>query len=111
MYVEIPPTIFHQIYSESIQESPTLNLVNDYIRFVITFFEVISTSAPHIYHSALLLSPRTSMVHKLHKAYVRPLARVVRGLPISWESNCRNCGLWRSYLGGCVVIVWQVRCG
>jgi WD40 repeat protein len=52
---------------------------------VITFFEVISTSAPHIYHSALLLSPRESMVRKLHKAHVRPLARVVHGLPISWE--------------------------
>jgi WD40 repeat protein len=96
---------FHQIYSESIQESPTLNLVNDYIRFVITFFEVINTSAPHIYHSALLLSPRTSMVHKLHKAYVRPLARVVRGLPISWDPvvATADCGdyIWEVAWSSC----------
>jgi len=46
---------------------------------------VISTSAPHLYHSALPLSPRTSIVHELHKPYVRPLSRVVYGLPISWE--------------------------
>jgi len=52
---------------------------------VIAFFEIISTSAPHIYHSALPLSPRTSIVHELYKPYVRPLARVVYGLPISWE--------------------------
>jgi WD40 repeat protein len=52
---------------------------------VVGFFEVISTSAPHIYHSALPLSPRESIVHGLYKAYVRPLARIVRGLPISWE--------------------------
>jgi WD40 repeat protein len=52
---------------------------------VITFFEVISTSAPHIYHSALLLSPRESIVHKLHKEFFRPLLRVVRGPPTSWE--------------------------
>ena len=53
---------------------------------MIAFFEVIKTSAPHIYHSALPLSPRTSIVRKLYKPYARPLARVVRGLPISWES-------------------------
>ena len=53
---------------------------------MIAFFEVITTSAPHIYHSALPLSPRTSIVHKLYQSYSRPLARVVRGLPISWES-------------------------
>jgi len=52
---------------------------------VIAFFEVISTSAPHIYHSALPLSPQTSIIHKLYKPYAHPLARVVRGLPVSWE--------------------------
>ena len=50
-----------------------------------TFFEVISTSAPHIYHSALPLSPQTSIVRELHKTHVRPLGRVVRGSQILWE--------------------------
>ncbi|KAF8488885.1 hypothetical protein F5888DRAFT_1809332 [Russula emetica] len=45
--------------------SPTLDLVNDYFRFVTGFFEIISTSAPHIYHSALPQSPRTSIVRRL----------------------------------------------
>ena len=40
---------------------------------------------PHIYHSALLLSPQTSAVHKLYEQHTRPLTRVVRGLPVSWE--------------------------
>ena len=52
---------------------------------MIAFFDVISTSAPHIYHSALPLSPQMSIVCKLYKQYARPLARVVRGLPLSWE--------------------------
>lgn len=65
--------------------SPILDLVRDYSRFVTAFFEVIGTSAPHIYHSALPLSPQTSIVCKLYKQYARPLARVVRGLPLSWE--------------------------
>ena len=69
------------------QVSPTLELVNDYFRFVIGFFEVISISAPHVYRSALPLSPRESILHKLHKPYIQPLVRVVRGLPISWEPS------------------------
>ena len=49
------------------------------------FFEVISTSAPHIYHSALPLSPRTSIVFQRYQQCARPLVRVVRGLPTSWD--------------------------
>ena len=52
---------------------------------MIAFFEVISMSAPHIYHSALPLSPQTSIVRDLYKQYSRPMARVVRGSPLSWE--------------------------
>ena len=59
---------------------------------MIVFFEVISISAPHIYHSALPLSPRTSIVHRLYNVYVRPLARVVYGLPISWEQTVATVG-------------------
>ena len=50
-----------------------------------TFIEVISASAPHIYHSALPLAPRASIVRKLYESYACPLARIVRGLPNSWE--------------------------
>src|ERR1700753_2168890 len=79
------PRLFSRIYSGCIQVSPTLNLVEDYVRFVITFFEVIDTSAPHIYHSALLLSPRTSITHKMYKQHISPFVRVVQGVPVSWE--------------------------
>ena len=77
--------LFSDIHLDWIQVSPTLDLVRDYFRFLIAFFEVISTSAPHIYHSALPLSPRTSIVRELYKQYARPLTRVTRGLPTSWE--------------------------
>ena len=50
-----------------------------------TFFEVISLSAPHIYHSALPLSPQTSIIREMYKQYTHPLPRVVRGLPSSWD--------------------------
>jgi WD40 repeat protein len=74
-----------QIYPDWMQKSPTLDLVNDCFRFVTGFFDVISTSAPHIYHSALLLSPQTSIVRGLYESRARPLARVVQGVPASWD--------------------------
>ena len=75
------------------QVSPTLDLVGDYSRFVITFFEVISASAPHIYHSALLLSPQTSITRGLYERYASPFARVVHGLPESWEPISASANL------------------
>ena len=72
------------------QESPTLNLANDCFQFVTGFFEIISTSAPHIYHSALLLSPPTSIVQSLYGPQAKPLARVVQGVPTSWEPSIAN---------------------
>ena len=68
-----------------VQESATLDLARDYSRFVITFLDLINTSASHIYISALPLSPQTSMIKKTYKKYEKPLARVVRGLSPSWE--------------------------
>ena len=65
--------------------SPTLDLARDYSRFVVAFFELISASAQHIYISALPLSPRTSMIHKVYKQHARPLANVVHGLQSSWD--------------------------
>jgi len=68
------------------QPSPTLDLINDCFRFVTGFFEVIRTSAPHIYHSALFLSPRMSTIWKLYQPLSRPLTRVIQGIPTLWDS-------------------------
>ena len=73
------------IHSGYIQASPTLDLVRDYIRFVIAFFEVINTSAPHIFHSALPLSPQTSIISRMYNQHAAPFVRVVQGTPFSWE--------------------------
>src|ERR1700753_2344077 len=77
--------LFLRTHLGRIQASSTLNLVEDYIRFVIAFFEIINTSAPHIYHSALPLSPRTSITHEMYKKHASPFVRVVQGMPDSWE--------------------------
>ena len=80
-------------YLDSNQESPTLDIVNDCFRFVTGFFEVISTSAPHIYHSALLLSPKTSIVRTLYGPQANPLARGVQGVPTSWDPSTASTRL------------------
>jgi WD40 repeat protein len=69
------------------QESPTLDLTDDCSRFVTRHFEIISTSSPHIYHSALPLTPRESIVRKLYESHARPFARVVCGVPMLWDSK------------------------
>ncbi|KAF9790924.1 hypothetical protein BJ322DRAFT_1208238 [Thelephora terrestris] len=83
--------------------SPTLNLVNDCFRFVVAFFEVIDTSAPHIYHSALLLSPQTSIAHDLYKQYCCPFVRVLQGSSTSWEQVVAT----RNSSGSIQTAVWS----
>lgn len=85
------------------QESPTLDLINDCFRFVNGFFDAINISAPHIYHSALLLSPKTSIVHKLYGLQINPMARVVHGELTSWGQSIAI----KSYPTGISQAVWS----
>ena len=74
-------------YLDRIQESPTLDLVRDCLRFVAGYFEVISASSAHIYHSALVLAPQESIVRQIYESHSRPFTRVIRGAPTSWDPN------------------------
>ena len=78
--------LFLRSHLGRIQASSIPNLVEDYVRFILAFFEIINISAPHIYQSALPRSPRTSITHEMYKKHASPLARIVHGmLPDSWE--------------------------
>ena len=66
--------------------------MNDYTHFVTGFFNLISTSSPHIYHSALPLTPKTSIVRRLYEPHAHPLTRIVCGLPTSWEQGIVSAG-------------------
>ena len=63
-----------------------LDTTGDCLRFVTEFFEVISQSAPHIYHSALLLAPRSSIVWRVYSQQTHSVARVITGTATSWDS-------------------------
>ena len=67
------------------------------------FFEAISISAPHIYHSTLLLSPKMSIVRTLYGPQASPLARVVQGVPTSWDPNIATT----SFPRGIRAIAWS----
>ena len=63
-----------------------LNTVRDCFYFVTKFFEPIKVSATHIYHSALELSPPSSIIRRLyyHQRH-NPSPRVVHGWLESWD--------------------------
>ena len=63
-----------------------LDTARDFFHFVTKFFEVASVSATHIYHSALELSPLSSIVRALyHHQRSASWPRVVIGTPDSWK--------------------------
>ena len=65
-----------------------LDTARDCFYFVTKFFEPINASAMHIYHSALELSPLSSVVRKLYYHQHPPLSpRVVAGVPDVWDES------------------------
>ena len=74
------------ILNQVARSEELLNIVSDCLYFVTKFFEPINVSATHIYHSALELSPPSSIVRRLYY-YQRhnPFPRVVSGGLESWD--------------------------
>ena len=100
-------------YLDRTQESPTLDLVQDCRRFVAGYFEIISASSAHIYHSALVLAPQESIVRQLYESHARPFTRVVHGAPTSWDPNTvaasRPSEIWQAVWSPCsrfIAIAW-----
>ena len=62
-------------------------MARDYFHFVTKFFAVIDVSASHIYHSALVVSPQSSVIreHYYCKPFWHARPRVLFGLPNSWD--------------------------
>jgi len=71
-----------------------LDIASDYLNFVTRFFEPISVSAVHIYHSALELSPLSSIVRRLYcDLRHTPFPRVVTGIGDSWVQSIHLCSM------------------
>ena len=81
------PMLTHTITQVS-RDDRLLDTARDCFHFVTKFFDVISTSATHISHSALELSPLSSTVRRLYyHQRPTPLPRVVVGVQDSWDQS------------------------
>jgi WD40 repeat protein len=60
--------------------------VKDSDRFVIRFFEAIEASAHHVYHSALFLSPLSSLVRALYREQIPAEPKLLNPIDDSWEA-------------------------
>ena len=70
------------------RDDQLLDTARDYFQFATNFFEVIDVSATHLYHSALELSPLSSIVRKLYYCQrPHPSPRVVIGIPDMWDPS------------------------
>lgn len=86
----IQHTVLHDtnIPNQVARDHQLLNIATDYSQFVANFFEVINISATHVYHSALELSPLSSIIRKVYYSQKpHPLPKVVTGAPDSWGPN------------------------
>ena len=81
------------------RDQQLLDTSRDYLYFITKFFEPINLSAPHIYHSALELSPLSSIVRENYcgNPFQGLKPRVVYGLPSSWDQPVTIHGHHRSY--------------
>jgi len=86
-YVKFSHLMSRPVYPDQSQESPTLDLANECSSFVTGHFDLISASAPHIYHSALVMTPKTSILRELYQVHTHPFVRVVCGGLTSWDPN------------------------
>ena len=75
-----------------------LDTARDYFQFATNFFEVINVSATHIYHSALELSPLSSVVRKVYYSQrPNPSPKVVIGAPDWWDPSTVSVSTKHSY--------------
>jgi len=80
--------ILMQTLNQVARDHQLLNTARDYFHFATTFLELIESSATHVYHSALELSPLSSIVRKCYcHQRLHPLPRVVTGILDSWNPS------------------------
>ena len=81
--------------NQDAKDSKLPETARDCFHFVTKFFEPISASATHIYHSALELCPISSIVRRLYYDRCHGITRVPRvviGTPDSWDPTISFSG-------------------
>ena len=76
---------FRRYYRQTVAQDLS-SIVIDASRFFITFADIISVSAPHIYLSALPFAPPSSLVSKLYRDRFPRTIKVLRGEGVKWPA-------------------------
>ena len=71
----------------------TCDKAGDSERLILEYFDAIRGSPPHIYNSALPLSPSSSWLRECYKSEIAREVRVVMGLPDRWDACSRTISL------------------
>ena len=89
----------HAYINQVTKDNQLLSIAQDYFQFVAGSLEVIDVSATHIYHSALELSPLSSVVRKFYYSQCpHPSPKVVSGVPDAWDPSTASISIKHSYL-------------
>ncbi|KAG8704636.1 hypothetical protein FRC08_002124, partial [Ceratobasidium sp. 394] len=65
-------------------------LANDVYRFVLSFYDVISTSTPHLYISTLAFAPENSEISRRMRRFFPKLLSVIQGVEKEWTRCLRR---------------------
>jgi NACHT domain-containing protein len=76
---------FRRYYRRTMAKNLSL-LAADASRFSLTFVDVISASAPHIYLSALPFAPPSSLVSELYRNQFPHTIKVIHGEEVKWPA-------------------------
>ncbi|KAG9087139.1 hypothetical protein FS749_003139 [Ceratobasidium sp. UAMH 11750] len=80
-------------------------LANDAYRFVLTFYDVISTSTPHLYISALAFAPEKSEISRRMRTLLKSLTKV----RIAYRSVYANVGSECYHMAVCARLLCMTR--
>lgn len=84
--------------------NPLLDTIADFLHFITEFFDVIKQSGPHIYHSTLLLAPKSSIAQRLYNQMIySQVGRAVTGVPALWGSCTASVQVTIKDWGWCAI--------
>ena len=82
------------VINQVLKNKELLDTARDCFRFVVKFFEPINISATHIYHSALELSPASSIIRRLYyHQQDSDFPKVVAGTQDLWDESIHHSSI------------------
>jgi WD40 repeat protein len=75
--------------------SSLFDMTDDCERFILRFFKPMASSAMHVYHSALVWCPTSSLTRGIYRSQLAVEAQLVNGLDPTWDDCIRTIQVHR----------------